>query len=111
MAELLDMTGPEWFLVGLTAVLCVIGLLLPRFGNQIGKAVMGEDPAVVSWRSAWAQRRAQRRSERSAKNAARRARKAAKKAARLARKRGGDASAAATGTAASPPGASAPTSS
>ncbi len=86
MTELLDMTKPELFIVGLTMVLCVVGLLLPRFGNQIGKAVMGEDPEVTGWRAAWATRRTQRRQERAARKSAARARKAARKAAKIARR-------------------------
>lgn len=85
MAELLEMTQPELFIVAVTMVLCVIGLLLPRFGNQIGKAVMGEDPAVTGLRKAWADRRALRRAQRKSRKAAAKARKAARKAAKLAR--------------------------
>ena len=88
MSELLDLTKPELFIVALAMVLCVVGLLLPRFGNQIGKAVMGEDPEVTGWRKVWAARRAQRRRERDDRKASARQRKAVRKAAKLAQPSG-----------------------
>ena len=84
MSDLLNMTGVELFLVALTCVLCVIGLLLPKFGNQIGKAVLGEDPEVVTWRQAWATRRKLRRTQRAERRAARKERRQQKRAAKLA---------------------------
>ncbi|MCO4764021.1 MAG: hypothetical protein KC502_21080 [Myxococcales bacterium] len=88
MVELLDMTRYELFIVGLTMLLCVSGLLLPRFGNKIGRAMIGEDPEVTGWRKAWASRRVLRRDQRVARKDARRQRKAERKAAKLARKKG-----------------------
>jgi hypothetical protein len=84
MRDLLDlgaMTGPEAFVVGLTLLLCVGGLLLPRFGNAIGRSVLGEDPAVRRWRDAWAARRTALREQRIARKAAQRAARAHRKAA------------------------------
>jgi hypothetical protein len=79
MRDLLDlaaMTGPEAFVVGLTMALCVIGLMLPKFGNAIGRSVLGEDPVVRRWRDAWASRRDARRAERVARKADKRAARA-----------------------------------
>lgn len=79
LVDLLSMNGGEAFVVGLTMLLCVGGLLLPRFGNAIGRALLGEDPAVRRWRDAWARRRQTRRSERAARKAEKRARRAARR--------------------------------
>ncbi|HAN31432.1 MAG TPA: hypothetical protein DCQ06_07525 [Myxococcales bacterium] len=83
MADLLLLTGTELFLVALTCGLCVVGLLLPGFGNQIGKAVLGEDPEVVTWRQAWAARRSLRRKQRVTRRAERKARRLARRQAKL----------------------------
>ncbi len=76
LVDLLQMTRAEAFVVGLTMLLCVGGLMLPHFGNAIGRAFLGEDPAVRSWREAWARRRQERREQRIARKAEKRARRA-----------------------------------
>jgi hypothetical protein len=63
LRDLLQMTWAEGLLVGLTLLLCVGGLLLPRLGNEIGRAVMGEDPAVRGLRAVWARRQAARKAK------------------------------------------------
>lgn len=78
LVDLLRMSRAEAFVVVLTMLLCVGGLLLPRLGNAIGRAMLGEDPAVRRWRDAWARRRAERRQERQARKAAKRARRMAR---------------------------------
>ncbi len=81
MADLLNMNAGEWFLVGLTTTMCVIGLLLPNMGNLIGRAFLGEDPVVARWRRMRLERRAIERERRMARKAAKREAKAARRAA------------------------------
>ena len=86
MGELLEMTRAEWLLTAVATLLCVGGLLLPAAGNLIGQAFMGEDPAVLRWRTKMAEVRAHRRDQRLARKALKRARKRARKEAARARK-------------------------
>ena len=79
MNELIHMTRAEWVLFAVVTVLCVVGLLLPKFGNQLGHFFLGDDPTVVVWRNKWAKRRQQGRERRLARRAARKARKAEKR--------------------------------
>lgn len=83
--ELQQMTADEWLLFAVATVLCVGGLLLPKVGNMLGRAFLGEDPAVRSWRGRWQARRQMRRQMRAERKAEKRRRKAARKARRLAR--------------------------
>lgn len=83
------MTTDEWLLFAVATVLCVGGLLLPKAGNLLGQAFLGEDPAVKTWRTKWRERRdlgraqrAERRAAKKLRKAERRAQKAAKKALR-----------------------------
>lgn len=75
MAELLELTTPEWLMVAVATAICVGGLLLPKVGNLLGLAFLGEDPAVTRWRAAWAERRKHQRALRQARRNEKRARK------------------------------------
>jgi len=69
------MTALDWFVATGAAAACLFGLLLPRIGNFIGRAVLGEDPLLQRWREARAARRAlaiEQRLARRADKAARR---------------------------------------
>lgn len=79
--DLAAMTPIEALVVVATMALCVGGLLLQPFGNWLGRALLGEDPAVKRWQQAWAQRRDARRGERSERRARKRAARAARKVA------------------------------
>jgi hypothetical protein len=68
-----EMTGPEWALLGWTLAVCLLGMLLPWLGNQLGRLFLGEDPVLVRWRQA----RAAKKAARVAQREARKARKAA----------------------------------
>jgi hypothetical protein len=52
LVEFTQMTAAEWALFSVASLLCVSGLLLPRLGNRIGRAVVGESPEVEAWRRA-----------------------------------------------------------
>ena len=84
--QLSRMTADEWALFCVATVLCVGGLLLPKAGNLLGRAFLGEDPAVKTWRQKWAQRRALRRQMRADRRAEKRRQKAERKARKLAAK-------------------------
>ena len=97
--ELSQMTADEWALFCVATVLCVGGLLLPKAGNMLGRAFLGEDPAVKSWRQKWQARRELRRSVRAARRAEKKRRKAERKAKRAARKAASTTGKTSTGTA------------
>jgi hypothetical protein len=77
--DLAAMTSTEALVVAATMALCVGGLLLQPFGNWLGRAFLGEDPAVKRWQQAWALRRDARRGERGQRRARKRASRAARK--------------------------------
>ena len=70
----------DWFVVGLATTVSLIGMLLPRIGNFIGRAVLGEDPLLQKWQQARLARKARVLADRQAKRAAKSARKATVKA-------------------------------
>lgn len=74
--ELLQLSAIDWFVVGLATFTCLVGALLPRFGNFIGRLMLGEDPLLARWQQA----RLQRRERGQQLKAARKAQKLAKTA-------------------------------
>lgn len=68
----------DWFVVALTVGVSLLGMLLPKIGNLLGKLFLGEDPLLERWKHA----RADRKSQAIARRQAQRAEKAARKAAR-----------------------------
>ncbi len=85
LRALLETTPAELFVVVVTMLLCLGGLMLQPFGNAIGRALLGEDPAVRRWRQAWALRQTARRAQRLERKAVK---KAAREAARAAKAQG-----------------------
>lgn len=76
LRELLQLSAIDWFVVGLATFTCLVGALLPRFGNFIGRLMLGEDPLLAKWQLARVQRRerglqlkAQRKADKLAKRA------------------------------------------
>ncbi len=88
LRALAEMTSAELFVVVVTMLLCLGGLMLQPFGNAIGRALLGEDPAVRRWRQAWTLRQAARRAQRLERKAQK---KATREAARAAKAQGGGA--------------------
>ena len=50
--ELLQLSAIDWFVVGLATFTCLVGALLPRIGNLLGRLMLGEDPLLVRWQAA-----------------------------------------------------------
>lgn len=69
LQALRDMTGPEWAMLVWTLAVCLLGMLLPWLGNQLGRLFLGEDPLLVRWRQARAAKKAARLAQRDARKA------------------------------------------
>lgn len=50
--ELLQLSPIDWFVVGLATFTCLVGALLPRIGNLLGRLMLGEDPLLARWQAA-----------------------------------------------------------
>lgn len=50
--ELLQLSPIDWFVVGLATFTCLVGALLPRLGNLLGRLMLGEDPLLARWQAA-----------------------------------------------------------
>ncbi len=50
--ELLQLSLIDWFVVGLATFTCLVGALLPRIGNLLGRLMLGEDPLLARWQAA-----------------------------------------------------------
>lgn len=50
--ELLQLSAIDWFVVGLATFTCLVGALLPRIGNLLGRLMLGEDPLLTRWQAA-----------------------------------------------------------
>ena len=74
--EILALQPIDWFVVGLTTAVSLLGMLLPKIGNLLGRLFLGEDPLLERWKHA----RAERKARIAAKKVARAERKAAAKA-------------------------------
>lgn len=81
-----NLSALDWFVVALTVVVSLLGMLLPKLGNLLGRLFLGEDPLLERWKHA----RADRKAAAIARKQALRNEKAAKAAARLAAKASGD---------------------
>ncbi len=56
--QALTTLGPlDWFVAGFATAVSLLGMLLPRIGNFIGRLVLGEDPLVQRWQQARAARK------------------------------------------------------
>ena len=51
------MTGVEWAVFALATSVCLLGSLLPKLGNLLGRLFLGEDPLLARWKQARAERR------------------------------------------------------
>ncbi len=69
------MTGIEWAVVALATAVCVIGSLLPKLGNLLGRLFLGEDPLLARWKHARQERRERARAALQEKREARKAKK------------------------------------
>lgn len=50
--------GPlDLFVVGIATAVSLLGMLLPKIGNFIGRLVLGEDPLLQRWQQARSARR------------------------------------------------------
>jgi hypothetical protein len=81
-----NLSALDWFVVALTVVVSLLGMLLPKLGNLLGRLFLGEDPLLERWTHA----RADRRAAALARKQAQRTEKAARVAARLGAKSGND---------------------
>lgn len=70
----------DWFVVCLATTVSLIGMLLPRIGNFIGRAVLGEDPLLRKWQQARLARKARLLADRQAKRGDKAGRKGPKAA-------------------------------
>lgn len=52
MAELFLLTPIEWTVVALATAICLLGSLLPKIGNLLGRLFLGEDPLLARWKAA-----------------------------------------------------------
>lgn len=75
--ELLQLSAIDWFVVGLATFTCLVGALLPRFGNFIGRLMLGEDPLLAKWQLARRQRRERGLELKAQRKAGKQARRAA----------------------------------
>lgn len=77
-AALTHLSRLDLFVAGLATFVSLAGLMLPRFGNFIGRLVLGEDPLLQRWQAARTARRAQLAAAKAAKKSARQGKKAGK---------------------------------
>jgi hypothetical protein len=68
--EILSLRPLDWFVVGLTTAVTLLGMLLPKIGNLIGRLLLGEDPLLVRWKTAREARKAHRAHRKAARQAA-----------------------------------------
>jgi hypothetical protein len=69
--DLSQLTPIEWVVITLATAVTLLGSLLPKIGNQIGRVFLGEDPMLARWTQA----RLERRRKHEVKVAARRERR------------------------------------
>lgn len=55
--DIWHMTGVEWAVFALATAVCLLGSLLPKLGNLLGRLFLGEDPLLARWKQARAERR------------------------------------------------------
>lgn len=75
--ELLQLSLIDWFVVGLATFTCLVGALLPRIGNLLGRLFLGEDPLLARWRQQRVERRTLALSQRQDRRDAKKAKKTA----------------------------------
>ncbi len=69
--DLSQLTPIEWAVVTLATAVTLLGSLLPKIGNLLGRVFLGEDPILARWTHA----RLERRRKHDAKVAARQERR------------------------------------
>lgn len=79
------MTGIEWAVVALATAVCVVGSLLPKAGNLLGRLFLGEDPLLARWKQARQERRERAKAALLEKREARKTKKAEARAAKTKR--------------------------
>ena len=76
LQELSQLTPIEWTVVTVSTAVCLLGSLLPKIGNLLGKLFLGEDPLLARWQAQRAQRKADASAERKARKEVAKERKA-----------------------------------
>lgn len=72
-----EMTSTEWAVVAVAMAICLLGSLLPRIGNLLGRLFLGEDPLLARWRQQRVERRTLALSQRQDRRDAKKAKKTA----------------------------------
>lgn len=75
LQELGELTSIEWAVVAVSTAICLLGSLLPKIGNLLGKLFLGEDPLLARWQAQRAVRKASAQQERKARKEAGKERK------------------------------------
>ncbi len=75
LQELGELTSIEWAVVAVSTAICLLGSLLPKIGNLLGKLFLGEDPLLARWQAQRAVRKASALLERKARKEAAKERK------------------------------------
>ena len=75
MADLLLLTPLEWTVVGLATACCLLGSLLPKIGNLLGRLFLGEYPLLARWQAARLVQRERAQAQRLARREAKKLRK------------------------------------
>lgn len=75
LAELRNLTALDWTVVAIATAVSLLGALLPRIGNLLGRLFLGEDPLVARWKILSAARRSEAKVQRLARKEAKRQQK------------------------------------
>jgi hypothetical protein len=75
LAELRNLTALDWLVVAIATSVSLLGALLPRIGNLLGRLFLGEDPLVARWKILSAARRSEAKVQRLARKEAKRQQK------------------------------------